>query len=410
MKKVISLVMIVMLLLTGCHFSSGQSVATDATEAIAVYDWMAGESPVSPQRTGLFRAGLNIVDHEVTASGVYFIYKDFILYSDDQSDSIIKLCGRPDCTHDTQDCNAYLKDGSQIAYCNGYLYAVTGNQSEEACKLVRMDLDGDNRVEILDLLKFAKENGGDFVVCEMVTDGTLLFSTYGWVEQDEGEFGGSWLKYYTYPLDGSASEPKAVESKGWFNYNCGNVILTYLTEAKYGGEYGSYWNWNMETDTLTYLCDHPGSPGYFGEEKGYYYRDGAVRCLNYATQEEKILIETNLIGDYYALCLPDCIVLVSRDSELEGADQNIFIYNWDFALVDQIKLDYPKTDNLRMEHTIIAENAERLILTTTFQGLPMYYIEKSELGTGKAKVYPFKMPDLTSELEYWEDQEWLENG
>lgn len=390
----IVLALIAMLLFTGCQRNSGQSVAADATEPTATYDWMDGESPVSSQRTGLFRAGLNMVDHEVTSDGVYFIYNDFILFSDDRSDSIIKLCGRPDCTHNNQDCNAYIKDGCQIAYYNGYLYAVTGNQSEEECKLVRMELDGGNRVEMLDLLEFAKENGGDFAVCEMVTNGTLLFSTYGWVEQDEGEFGGSWLEYYTYPLDGSVSKPKAVDSKGWFNYNCGNVILTYMAEAKYGGEYGSYWNWNMETDTLTYLCDHPGSPGYFGEEKGYYYRDGAVRCLNYATQEEKILIETKLSGDYYALCLPDCIVVVSRDSGSEGADQNIYVYNWDFVLVDQIKLDYPKADNLRLEHTIIAETAERLILTNAFQGLPMYYIEKSELGAGNTKIHAFNLLDF----------------
>lgn len=406
MKKMLALVLAAMLLLSGCSTEE----MPDATEGQIHYEWMTGESPVSPQRTGLFRAGLNMVDHEVTSGGVYFISNDFILFSDDHSDSIIKLCGRPDCTHNNQDCNAYIKDGCQIAYYNGYLYAVTGNQSEEECKLVRMDLSGGNRIEILDLLEFAKENGGDFVVCEMVTNGTLLFSTYGWVEQDGGEFGGSWLEYYTYPLDGSESKPKAVDSKGWFNYNCGNVLLTYMAEAKYGGEYGSFWNWNMETDTLTYLCDHPGSPGYFSEEKGYYYRDGAVRCLNYETQEEAILIETGMEGDYYALCLPDCIVVVSRDTKSEGADQNLYIYNWGYELVDQIELTYPKADNLRMEHAVIAETSERFILTNAFQGLPMYYIEKSELGTGTVKVHAFKLPDLTAELECYEDQEWLNNG
>jgi hypothetical protein len=167
-KKLIAIVLIAMLVLTGCQHGNVPSASVDAEEPTAVYDWMAGVSPVSPQRTGLFRAGLNVVDHEVTTSGVYFTYKDYILYSDDRSDTIIKLCGRPDCTHQTQDCNAYLKDGSQIAYCNGYLYAVTGNQSEEACKLVRMDLDGANRIEILDLLEFAKAQGGDLIAFKIM--------------------------------------------------------------------------------------------------------------------------------------------------------------------------------------------------------------------------------------------------
>lgn len=399
MKKhilaLIALTLTAMLLCTGCQTNNEQFVSVDAIEPTAIYDWMDGESPVSPQRTGLFRSGLTMVDHEVTSAGVYFICDDFILYSDDDSDSIVKLCGRPDCTHDNEDCNAYIEDGCQISYYSGYLYAVTGDGSEEACKLIRMNLDGSNRVEILDLLGFADENGGDFVACNMVVNGTLLFSTYGWVEQDDGSLNGTWLEYYTYQLDGSAGKPKAVESSGWINYNCGDVNLTYLTETKNGGMYGSFWNWDMEADTLTYLCDHPGSPGYFSEEEGYYYRDGAVRCLNYETQEEQILIETGLSGDYYALCLPDCLVVVSRDTSAEGADQNLYIYNWEYSLVEQIELTYEKTDTLRLEHTIIADTAERIILTNTFQGLPMYYIEKSEFGSGKVVVRPFNLPDFS---------------
>ena len=55
MKKLIALVLIAMLLLSGCQTNGGQSAAVDATEPTAVYDWMAGESPVTPQRMGLKR-------------------------------------------------------------------------------------------------------------------------------------------------------------------------------------------------------------------------------------------------------------------------------------------------------------------------------------------------------------------
>jgi hypothetical protein len=41
----------------------------------------------------------------------------------------------------------------------------------------------------------------------------------------------------------------------------------------------------------------------------------------------------------------------------------------------------------------------------------MYYIEKAELGTENAKIHAFQLPDMTdAEREYWEDQEWLNNG
>ena len=59
MKKLIALVLIAMLLLSGCQTNGGQGVVTDATDPTAVYDWMAGESPVIPERIGLKRAGVN---------------------------------------------------------------------------------------------------------------------------------------------------------------------------------------------------------------------------------------------------------------------------------------------------------------------------------------------------------------
>ena len=75
MKKVIALALIAILLLTGCQTNGEQSVAPDATEPTSVYDWMAGESPVTPERMGLKRAGVNNADFAIAPNGVYYIYQ-----------------------------------------------------------------------------------------------------------------------------------------------------------------------------------------------------------------------------------------------------------------------------------------------------------------------------------------------
>ena len=75
MKKMIALVLIAILLLTGCQTNGGQSAAGDATEPTATYDWMAGESPVTPERMGLKRAGTNNTDYVIAPNGVYFMYE-----------------------------------------------------------------------------------------------------------------------------------------------------------------------------------------------------------------------------------------------------------------------------------------------------------------------------------------------
>ena len=256
------------------------------------------------------------------------------------------------------------------------------------CILTRMDADGSNHVSVLDLNQFAKENGGDYAECVMMNDGVLLFSIFYDKETPSGQLEGTWLNYCIYKLDGSMETPEVIDpGTGVIMYSCGDVLLTYRNDAKYGGEYGSYWNWDMETDTLTYLTDHPGQPGWFTETEGYYFKDGAICRLTYATQTEERMVETGLEGNYYAFSFPDCIVIGSRELS-EDSDNHLYVYNWSYELVDTIEITYPHTG--RTHHLLIAETAERFILSDGSTDNAQYYINKSDLGTGDVKIHSFK--------------------
>ena len=424
MKRMIALLLMAVLLLTGCQVGGeqpGSNVATTApTEAQPLYDWMAAESPIPVRRSGLLRAGLNTVPFDVTNEGFYYIANpvgsdtnSYILYGDNNSDTVIKLCGRADCTHDTTDCNAYV--GSTcfaISYWNGYLYAVyeeyvesIGNHNLILC---RMNLDGSNRVVVRDLHQFALDNDLEYAHYSLMTEGYLKFSIGHYEKQPDGSLQPESDEYYYFALDGSMAEPEILESEVGSLYSCGDVILS-LGEAQHGAVYGGYYDWHPETDTATYLCDHPGQPGWFGETEAYYYKDGGVYRLTYATGNEEMLFDTGLTGKYYAIILPDCIIVANSDFQ-NLADKNLYLYSWDYKLVDTIPITYPLMCYI-VDEAVVAETAERIILTNSTLGLPLYYIEKSELGTGNAKIHSFKLPDLTTaEAEYWEDQEWLNNG
>lgn len=419
MKKMIALVLIAMLLLTGCGTNDLPEATTAPTEAQPQYDWMAAESPIPVRRTGLLRAGLNSVPFDVTNDGFYYVSlpsnaspNSYILYSDNGSDMIIKLCGRADCTHDTKDCNAYVGSYCYAISCwNGYLYAVieeSGNLGEDSLKLYRMNLDGSDRVVVLDLDQFALDNNLNFASYSLMTEGYLKFSIGHYEKQPDGSLQPESDEYYYFALDGSMAEPKILESEVGSLYSCGDVILS-LGDAQNGGTHGGYYDWHPETDTATFLCDHPGQPGWFGETEAYYYKNGGVYRLTYATGSEEKLFDTGLTGKYYAIILPDCIVVVSSDFE-DLSDKNLYIYNWDYQLIDTIAITYPLMC-FKVDMAIVAETAERIVLTNSTLGLPMYYIEKAELGTGNAKIHAFQLPDMTdAEREYWEDQEWLMNG
>lgn len=419
-KKLIALVLIAMLLLAGCGTNDLPDTTTAPTEAQPQYDWMAAESPIPVRRSGLLRAGLNTVPFDVTDDGFYYVSlrtnaspNSYILYSDNDSDIVIKLCGRADCTHDTKDCNAYVGENCFAISCwNGYLYAVYEEYVESIgdhnLALYRMNLDGSNRVVVRDLHQFALDNDLEYAHYSLMTDGYLKFSIGHYEKQPDGSLQPESDEYYYFALDGSMAEPKILESEVGSLYSCGDVILS-LGDAQNGGTHGGYYDWHPETDTATFLCDHPGQPGWFGETEAYYFKNGGVYRLTYATGMEEKLFDTGLTGKYYATILPDCIIVASKDFD-NPSDKNLYFYNWNYELVDTVGITYPFMGYM-VTDAIAAETAERIILTNSTLGRPMYFIEKSELGTGNVKIHSFKLPDMTdAEQAYWEDLEWLNNG
>lgn len=402
MRSLFAIFIVLSILLAGCRKEEGSANATRPpdVEPTAVYDWMAGESPVPNRRMGIVRFGVNTVPHAVSPNGVYFRVAErgkapYIMYMDHGSDTIIPLCGRPDCSHDDPDCNAYVDGGSQLTYYDGYLYVMSGDGSEEKAELLRMDPDGSNRVAVLDLLAFAKKNGGDYIHCDMISNGICFLRTCHWVEYDTGDSNstgikGESLNYYIYRLDGSMDAPVLMKPGTWVLYNCGDVMLAYSSlEAKNGGEYGSLWSWDPDKDERTYLTDHPGSTGYFDDEAGYYFKNGTICRLTYATQTEEVFVDTGLAGNYVLLSFPECMVLASREDDPD-ADDNLYFYNWAFELVDTVKIEFPHS--VQTEWMIIAETAERIILSNGSDTFPRYYIDKSELGSGNVKVHSFQTP------------------
>ena len=390
--------------LTGAMLLSGclRDIPSKPQEEVDtfIYPWMAGESPVPERRVGLLRQGLINTPQAISPSGVYFMEQggdskgNFILYADHGSDTLIRLCGRADCSHSDEDCNAYLYRGSSLSYYNDHLYGVSGKLSEEACMLVRMNPDGSNHVAVLDILEFAREHGGDYVEWCGISDGILMFDVWHWVEDETyGEdpykkaYCGTFLQSYYYRLDGSMRDPEEVNCNGLLLNDIPNGFLVWLEESKTGIKEGSFWSWDFDTNTGGYLTDYPGQFGWFDEKQVYYHWDGAICRRDNATGTETVMVETGLEGDYYLTAFPDCIVLTSLSAETT-ASKMIYIYNWAFELIDAVNIDYPHSSSIN--DLLICETAERFILSDNNKGNPLYYIEKSELGTGNVQIHEFQ--------------------
>ena len=90
-------------------------------------------------------------------NGIYYILHwgdSWIYYYDEANESFGKLCGRPECEHKGNGCNAYVSGIGNVQIYEDQLYFVVG-----ASVLTRMGLDGMNRETVRTINNLAGTNG-----------------------------------------------------------------------------------------------------------------------------------------------------------------------------------------------------------------------------------------------------------
>ena len=359
---------------------------------------------VPQERTGIREQYLAILGNsfECTDTGVYFMCQDmkgdsFLLYGDHGSDTLVKLCGRPDCDHRGQDCNAYFSTGgSSVCYYDGYIYVTTA--SGGSVELFRLNLDGSDRVKVMDSSGANPGPGYSGTVDTMAWNGVFSFSLSKIDKEGNEE-----LKSYYYLLDGSMEElGERIPGIGGVSDGQQRIIVS---EAQSGEpSQGGLYLWDPHTNETNYLVDVPYlCTGYWGAETSYYMQKGVVYQLNYADGSSQAVFDTGLKGECRLSCTPDYIIVsehIPTESELEEQPDleftskvpTLYIYSWDFELLEKVEMPHPVkiwTDNM-----LCGETEDRLILAAQMFGVPEYYIEKSDIGTGNVEIHPYQLPDL----------------
>ena len=70
----------------------------------------------------------------------------------------------------------------------------------------------------------------------------------------------------------------------------------------------------------------------------------------------------------------------------------VYINIWDFDLFEKVEMPHPV--KIRTDDMLCGETEDRLILAAQMFGVPEYYIEKSDIGTGNVEIHPYQLPDL----------------
>lgn len=371
MKKIICMILAV-LLLGGCTAPTASN-----GEAVPIrYDWMADHSPIPDRITGIDRQGENNVQNgfECTDTGFYAMCDGWLLYCDHGSDEIIKLCGRPDCTHSDESCNAYFYNGTNVCLDDGYLYVAV-----DCSHLVRVDLDGTNRVTLLKAEEFA-ESGFSVRESPHIWDG--IYNIGMGHLNDEGVY---ILDGYYAPLDTDGNNMTKT-SRFIPDQNDGDAYIVHSSEEMDN----LIWSWDPETNEKVYLTQVHlwDRPGYYGAEDAWFIENGVVYHLNYAGGAAEPVLDTGLEGYHFLHCFPDLFVISDSmdfwDMEPRSDEQNLYFYNWDFELIGQIAVPWLG------QIPICGDTPERILLSSSdYQFLPRYYINKAELGTGNIQLHEF---------------------
>ena len=407
MKKIIAMLLCV-LLVSGCASGVTETTAPSEPEYI-------GSSPVPNIRTGIYSQTGAGNDIEVTDSGIYVLCnagfgRSYLLYADHGSDTFVKLCVRPDCEHSNRQCNAYFESSSGLYYDGSHLFV--GEQSASVVKVYQLDPDGGNRTVVMD--NADARNGYRYSSSVTIRNGVCTFSLGKLENGNETE-----TAFY-YKLDGSMEQPEQALAGYSFSYDDGRNILM-VGPGKHAEQFQSgRYLWEPDTNTAQWIVDQPERYYGYVSVNGIYYMDGGQLCFRPAgTEEQEVLFDTGLDGEYELEAYPDFFVV--RDTVLwwkEGREeasldgQTLRFYTWDFEYLGACEIDYPVDGSRVYEKIITGETKDRLYLAAYERGVPQYYIDKSDFG-GEIIIHPLELPEDIEEfyreqyeeshLEPWEE-------
>ena len=353
--------------------------------------------PISTMRTGTERQGIKNYGNsfECTETGSYFMCeineKSWLLYADHGSDSFIKLCGRPDCDHNKNDCNAFFDKAVSVCYYNGFLYTFNISNGD----IIRMNLDGTERITTYNISSFegAHKYSGRFN--QKIINGILIVD-----EMTINEKGEQKVESIYYKLDGSFDEPKRIPF-GFYMKADGESFVG-IVDYDNENELFTYGIWDPDKGVVSELfkAEDMHSLGYIGTKAEYYFENGIIIEDTYG-EGKKELINTGLKGQYQLVCFPDCMVIFKYLTTEEIINQGVtleeatlYFYDWDLNDLGSVKINYQFNEILLGAGIICGETPERIFLTDNFDYAPRYYINKSDLGTGNIEIHAMNMPDF----------------
>ncbi|HQO70030.1 MAG TPA: hypothetical protein PLH71_07015 [Clostridia bacterium] len=321
-----------------------------------------------------FKQGITIGKYLETPYGTYYCsFLGYLYYSEKGNTKYIKLCNKPDCNHNSNDCNAYIsRSAIGIGYYDNKIYYEVWNNIN--C----MDMDGSNHKRVKTLYEGYDSNFGFFhngYYYYVITKGGCL-----------GAIGNDDNNLYRVKVDDD-SKPEIVLTNDVILKICLFMIdednIYIIADNPNNSKFISLYSYSTVSKSWSELSDAFGGPGayYINDDTGYcYINNKGFYEIDIDTKQMKQMkaLEFENEGICSALYYPDYIYLIHYTNEpFDYLNQILYIYDWDYNLIDSVEFD-----KVYGTGGFVGDVDGYIIFTSNFDVKPDYYIDKSEIGTG----------------------------
>ena len=343
-----------------------------------------------------------------TPEGYYYLRDTFVYYCPRGESRFVPLCGKPNCTHNDPNCNAFVSLGSPLELYDGMLYIDVG-PDEDALSFVKMKLDGTEHETVSTDLKAYGLNGSDYSFSSYLPHG----KAYVTVKEDEpllSDQKGDRLIVVDMK-DGSSREIAAdyfrehrmygIEAihngsifgdastiQDRFDSSKWKTIELESDSGKITELSLSHWGYRDLTDSTIYYFDWDSLEGYKAERPGFKEYDRATGRI----QEFGMPVEEKNIGLLFYTA--DHIYLCALG---DGEEDTLYILSREYQVLDQI--------SLRKTQQIISVTSDCIYLTDPDARSDVQWGETSILRLDKTQIGSHQMTPVKVEIKIPE-KEW----
>lgn len=283
-----------------------------------------------------------------TTTGIYYELDHFLYYADAGSSTFTILCGRPECEHNDEDCDAYLPQSSFTIYEDEiYYYDSSTRDGIHYIELWKRQLDGSSHEKIKDVFDIHESTVG---VNGYFHQGYFYYPHMN-IGLIRSGFQGTGLYRTSLDRDGELEKVLDIEVQNLF---MSNTILSlsfyenylYIVGSNDQGKF-ELWQHNLDTGQMLKLLDNWSVWGnlytddtiyYYQPQEGFYEYD--IKSDGNQLVADDILKEKGIDTDdeFGVSYTEQYILLYELALQYKPEAAKVFVFNWDYELLNEFEV------------------------------------------------------------------------